>query len=501
MHSLLDAGVVAGAALLATWQRPSRRVRAAAVSLGLLTSSAMLVHLSGGYIELHFHFFVMIVVIALYQSWLPFLLAIGYVLVEHGVVGVLMPTAVYNHPDAWAHPWKWAAIHAVFVAGASIASLVNWRLNEAARAHTELVLNSVGEGIIGVDPQGTISFVNPAATRMLGWSMEECSGKSLPAILQHVDDTCGTQAPSPLAIPLQDGTEQQVTDAVFCRKDGTQFPVEYVRTPIREYDRCLGAVITFKDITERKKIDRMKNEFISTVSHELRTPLTSIRGSLGLVAGGVAGAIPPQAKTMIDIAHKNSERLVRLINDILDIEKIESGKMVFDLKPQELMPLVEQAIEANHAYAEQFGVTIVLRHAKPGAMVNVDADRLTQVLTNLLSNAAKFSPRNAPVEVAVSRRDGALRVAVTDHGPGIPAEFHDRIFQKFAQADSSDTRQKGGTGLGLSISKAIVERLGGQIGFTTALGGGTTFYVDLPEWRPPANGGGESEDYPQVRIH
>lgn len=237
-----------------------------------------------------------------------------------------------------------------------------------------------------------------------------------------------------------------------------------------------------RNITERKKMERMKNEFISTVSHELRTPLTSIRGSLGLITGGVAGELPPRVRTMVDIAYKNSERLVRLINDILDIEKIASGKMVFDLKPIELMPLIEQVVEANRAYAAEFGVTLMLEQHLSDVIINTDSDRLTQVLTNLLSNAAKFSPRDDTVIISVVRQEHAIRVAITDHGPGIAEAFRDQIFQKFAQADSSDTRQKSGTGLGLSISKAIVERLGGTIGFETSPGHGTTFYFDLPRW-------------------
>jgi PAS domain S-box-containing protein len=260
-------------------------------------------------------------------------------------------------------------------------------------------------------------------------------------------------------------------------------------TGVREFEARLvvsgeqEVLAIIRDISERKATDRLKNEFISTVSHELRTPLTSILSSLGLVTGGVAGEIPPKARAMLDIAHKNSERLVRLINDILDTEKIESGKVAFNIVPIDLMPHVAQAIEANRTYGEQLGVRFELTGALPGAGVRADSDRLTQVMTNLLSNAAKFSPRGNTVTVSVSRRGELLRIAISDHGPGIPPEFQSRIFQKFAQADSSDTRQKGGTGLGLSISKAIVERLGGQIGFETAAGKGTTFYVDLPEWR------------------
>src|SRR6185436_1945117 len=158
----------------------------------------------------------------------------------------------------------------------------------------------------------------------------------------------------------------------------------------------LGSVA---DITERKRVEKLKNEFISTVSHELRTPLTSIRGSLGLISGGVAGVLQPKAKSMIDIAQKNCERLVRLVNDILDIEKIESGKMTFSLKPLDLAPLIEQSIDANRAYAQSLGVTIRLENPMPGLKVVADSDRLNQVLTNLLSNAAKFSPRGETVVV------------------------------------------------------------------------------------------------------
>jgi PAS domain S-box-containing protein len=239
------------------------------------------------------------------------------------------------------------------------------------------------------------------------------------------------------------------------------------------------------DITDRKHIDRMKNEFVSMVSHELRTPLTSIRGALGLIAGGVAGEVAPHVRTMVDIAYKNSERLGRLIDDILDIEKIESGKMVFDLKPIELGPLVEHMIEANRAYGKQFQVGFALESHIEGVEVCADADRLAQALTNLLSNAVKFSPPDETVVISVAPHPIGVRIAVIDRGFGIPDEFRDRIFQKFAQADSSTTRQRGGSGLGLSITKAIVEKLGGQISFESTLGAGTSFFLDLPLWRAP----------------
>jgi PAS domain S-box-containing protein len=247
------------------------------------------------------------------------------------------------------------------------------------------------------------------------------------------------------------------------------------------------ALVLVRDITERKKVDRLKNEFVSTVSHELRTPLTSIRGSLGLLKGGVGGTLPAEAANLVDIAFNNSERLVRLINDILDIEKIESGKLQFERRPIDLGQLVASAIEANDGFAAEFGVRLTFGARLEAAVVLGDPDRLMQVMANLLSNAVKFSPRGGEVHIDLTRRRDGFRVAVRDHGPGIPPAFRHRVFERFAQADSSDRRQTGGTGLGLSISKAIVERHGGTIGFDTSESG-STFWFELPDASglPPA---------------
>ena len=236
---------------------------------------------------------------------------------------------------------------------------------------------------------------------------------------------------------------------------------------------------------ERKEIDRMKSELISTVSHELKSPLTSILGSLSLIVSDEADNLPIETKKMIDIAYRNSQRLLRLINNMLDIKKIEFGKMNLHLQPLELTPLVTRAIEANRAYAKQLDVEFVLKEISSGVSVNADSDYLMQVLTNLLSNAARFSPPNDAVVISIAESPAAreaVRVAVTDHGPGVPKQFHSRIFQKFAQARPPGARRKDGTGLGLSIAKAIVESMGGQIGFDTEPNVETTFYFDLPEY-------------------
>jgi len=224
----------------------------------------------------------------------------------------------------------------------------------------------------------------------------------------------------------------------------------------------------------------MKSEFVSTVSHELRTPLTSISGALGLVAGGALGEMSEQMRQMLGIAQRNSQRLTHLINDLLDMEKIAAGKMQFDMQMQPLRPLVEQALDAHRSYGAERNVELSLARAVPEVRVRIDSQRLLQVLSNLLSNAIKFSPENGTVEVDVEAGAGQVRVRVRDHGPGVPAAFRDRIFQKFAQADASDTRQKGGTGLGLAISRELVERMQGRIGFESTEGEGATFYFELP---------------------
>lgn len=257
---------------------------------------------------------------------------------------------------------------------------------------------------------------------------------------------------------------------------------ETYKTPLfDEKGEIVGTTGFARDITERKEIDRMKSEFVSTVSHELRTPLTSLSGALELVLSGKMGDFSEKIKSLLDMAYSNCNRLINLINDILDIEKIEAGKMDFEIKTLELMPLISQAIQLNLQYAQKFNVEIKLLENLPTVFVQVDANRLIQVITNLLSNAIKFSEANAPVEVSVIKINGEIRVSVTNYGAEIPEEFKGKIFQKFAQADSSDSRQKGGTGLGLSISKLIIEKMNGHINFISE-NNKTTFYFDLPEF-------------------
>ena len=269
------------------------------------------------------------------------------------------------------------------------------------------------------------------------------------------------------------------------RRDGVHIWIEVRVTPV-VWEGAPAAQATFLDITQRKNVDRMKNDFISTVSHELRTPLTSISGSLGLISAGMAGKIPEEAHNLVQIASNNSDRLVRLINDILDIEKIESGRMEIAFFPIQVWSLLEMAVESNRGFAERFGISIEISEAPEDARVLGGIDQLMQVFTNFLSNAIKFSPLRSTIDVGARRTSGgAIRFFVTDHGRGIPMDFRDRIFDKFTQADQGERRESG-TGLGLSICKLLIERHQGKVGFVSEIDIGSTFYFDLAEYHDDA---------------
>lgn len=269
-------------------------------------------------------------------------------------------------------------------------------------------------------------------------------------------------------------------ELVIVTARGNERWVRTIGIPRFANGRCQSVYGTFQDISEHKRVDRLKSEFISTVSHELRTPLTAISGSLGLIAGGALGSVSEQVQQMIAMAYKNSQRLTYLINDLLDMEKLVAGKMHFDMQPHPLLSLLQHALEANRGYGAERHVALELAAMLPDVTLLVDNQRFMQIMSNLLSNAIKYSPPNGAVEVAAALHEREVRVSVRDRGPGVPAEFRERIFQKFSQADSSDTRKKGGTGLGLAITRELVERMGGRIDFESVEGQGAHFFFDLP---------------------
>ena len=399
----------------------------------------------------------------------------------------------------------------------------------------ELILQSAGEGIYGVNREGKTTFINPVAAKMLGYAQEELIGEPMHRLLHH-SKADGTDYPleeCPVYKSLKDGTIHHITNEIFWRKNGSHFPVEYVSTPIQEQGDIVGAVITFKDITERQAIEKIKNEFIAVVSHELRTPLTAIHAALNLLSTGLIDANSQKGRRAIAIAEENSDRLVRIVNDILDLERLQSGKMGLSKQPCNAADLMVKAINSMQEMANRNQVNLSV--SPQSIVLNVDSDRLLQVLTNLLSNAIKFSPQGATVWLTVelqgnlnqesavgagftdnlttktdnltkpapvgeqksavgagftdnltAKTDNLTKPApavlfqVKDQGRGIPPEKIDSIFERFHQVDASDSRKQGGTGLGLAICRSIVQQHGGEIWVESVLGKGSNFYFIIP---------------------
>lgn len=348
------------------------------------------------------------------------------------------------------------------------------------RRQTQLILESAGEGIIGVGPRYRITFVNPAAERMLAAIPGELVGRDVFSALHPTrpDTVPVPQNETPIYHALVEGTERTTAEGTFWRKDGSSFPAQYTGAPIRTQRGVIGAVITFQDVTRRREVERMKDEFISVVSHELRTPLTSIRGALGLLAGGKLGSFPDKAQRMLDIAVSNTDRLVRLINDILDIERIDSGRVTMQKRPIEIGDIMAQAVEVMRPMAEKGGITLELQPVN--ATIFADPDRMMQTFTNLISNAIKFSPSSGKITLAGHSESDRIHLTVTDQGRGIPPDKLQSIFERFQQVDASDSREKGGTGLGLAICRTIIHQHEGEIWAESTVGQGSVFHITLP---------------------
>ncbi|MFA9274654.1 MAG: PAS domain S-box protein [Candidatus Aquirickettsiella gammari] len=337
------------------------------------------------------------------------------------------------------------------------------------------LINSSLIGIFQGDMNGHLTLVNDVFLAMLGVQRDELIGKHVEWLKLTSPDYF--EAHQAALNDLQLHGQTNPFEAELSRHDGSKVPVMVGLAQLEGSNfEWVGFVL---DLTEQKKADRVKTEFLSVVSHELRTPLTSIRGALGLLEHGAAGNLSPKIQHLIQIAHRNSQRLGKLVNDLLDMEKISSGKMEFKTEIFDLQALAQQAIEANTNYANAMDIHYQLASNETAHAVG-DPERVMQVFANLLSNAAKFSPKGAVVSIRLIRCEQQWRIEVEDQGQGIPPEFREQIFTRFAQADGSDTRQQGGTGLGLSIAKSFVEKMGGTIGFESEIGRGSLFWFTLP---------------------
>ena len=345
--------------------------------------------------------------------------------------------------------------------------------------------------VFEVDTRATILDMNPAAENLFGYASPEMVGRNIITMLLAGDDRSRTEAW--WATFIAAGKPATLVAENCMRRDGLALACEWTMTPLAtEEGQVNTIVLQGRDITQQRAAERVRSEFTSTLSHELRTPLTSILGSLQLLRSGALGDVPKDQDEIVEIAERNGKRLLDLINEVLDIEKIESGRLTLEPEPLELAELLSESLRLNQGFADRFHVRLALEGSVAPVTVRADRKRLMQVMTNLLSNAAKFSPPSGSVDVSVTLRGGMVRVGVGDRGPGIPEAFRNRIFGRFAQADSADSRIKGGTGLGLAISKRLIEMMQGRVGFEDRAGGGTTFFFELPVMEPGASAENET---------
>ena len=351
--------------------------------------------------------------------------------------------------------------------------------DRAARANderTRAVAENMLEGLITVDREEKIRSVNPAAEQMFGYPAFELLGKHLKmlmpqSIAPHADQFIADVRPKALG---------KITEWEGRRKNGELFKFEL---SLFEFQTPEGIQVGghIRDISERRKLERMKREFVATVSHELRTPLTSIRGSLSLLSGGALGDLPEEAADVVKIAERNTVRLIGLINDILDLERLEVGKMEMHYADLPAQTILNRSAEVVRGFAEESGIRLEI--VPSPLQVKVDGDRIVQVLVNLLSNAVKFSPKGSLVRVTVAPSAELVEFRVRDEGRGVPKEHREAIFERFRQVEGSDARKQGGTGLGLAIARGIVEEHGGRIGVESELGKGSTFFFTVPAVR------------------
>jgi PAS domain S-box-containing protein len=636
-HSLEHGAPLVALAIMAMLAKDNRRAAAGFVSFGLITSSALLVHIWGGVIEAHFHFFVMIAVLTLYEDWFPFLLAAAYVVVHHGITGVLDPGGVYNHQAALQNPWKWAGIHGAFVAAAGTASVVTWRLNENVRSETQTAYRQareseerfksafndapIGMVLESIEPAtaGRFLQVNNAMCELTGYSEEELVGMHFADITHSSDleesvaleqrlmsgeltsyefakryisaagDVVWAQVhvslvhddhgqPAYAIGQVQDITERKraeesiresrrqlaeaqklaqlgswqwdiesgevtwsdelysifgmdttempsysgffervhsddrrtveaIVDRSLARREPFHEEMQIVRTDgeVRIIDahgdvmlgpdgKAAKLVGTAQDVTERRMVERKlalqeeaekehraRSDFLSRISHELRTPLNSILGFAQLMA---MEDLDKVQRENVDLIIKGGNHLLQLINEVLEISRIEAGTMTVSLEPVHLHTSVAEAIDLLEPLAAQHSVTVHNEIAADDHHVEADAQRLKQVLLNLISNAIKYNRPDGSVRITLEQRAERTFVMVTDTGQGISEENQAKLFTPFDRLGADETTVEG-TGLGLALSKLLVEAMGGTIAVESEPWIGTTFTIGFPAALPP----------------
>lgn len=351
---------------------------------------------------------------------------------------------------------------------------------DATANRLRAILESAGEAILMVDTHGFCVVANHLMGGVLGRPAEEMLGKSVHELHSITTRKFRGRAMEWVAGPGNTPPVEIQTNTIETREDHPRVFQEFSAPVLDDDGRVIGRIYVYRDVTKETEVDRMKSEFIATVSHELRTPMTSIKGSLGLVLGGIAGPLPDEAKELLAIAQNNTDRLIRLINDILDISRIEAGKMEIKKAPLSVAEAVHRSVREMEGFANQRSIQVETDLSADLPRVLADSDRLQQVLVNLLSNAIKFSPVFTAVRVSAGRDGDQIYVRVADQGPGIGPDNLQQIFDKFHRIDNASTRKTGGTGLGLAICRAIVEEHGGRIWAESKVGEGSTFIFTLP---------------------
>ncbi|HPV82569.1 MAG TPA: ATP-binding protein [Nitrospira sp.] len=496
----LGGGVLLGAIAIAA-QLPvvSRRLQAAIATYGLVTASALLVHLSGGRIELHFHFFVMMSVIVLYQDWLPFLVGLQFIVIDHGIVGTLMPSMTYVHAEGQEHPWSWALIHGSFILAQCAALIYFWRVNEVAReealqseARTRMIIETALDGVVTTNASGIITDWNTQAELMFDVARTEAIGQPLTTYLSAAHSSPVADAGMVLSGLAPGAILNRRVESIGRTGSGQEFPVELATSCL-----AIGGTQQFttfiQNISERKLHEEVlrrakdaaeaasqaKSQFLANMSHEIRTPMNGVLGMTELL---LATPLNERQRRYADTVHTSGTSLLHIINDILDFSKIEAGRLVLEHIPYDPRQLLAETSTIFREQAQKKGLSLTVTIAQdiPVTLYG-DPHRLRQILTNFISNALKFT---ATGRIAISAamdpvHSGHVRIDVSDTGIGIPPDAQERIFDSFAQADGSTTRKYGGTGLGLAIVKQLVGMMGGHMGLTSAPGEGSTFWFTI----------------------
>ena len=509
-HVVLESSAVAAFTLLATIERFGRRGRAALATIGLVSVSGILVHFSDGYIEAHFHFFVMLGVISLYQDWLPFSLSVAYVALHHATLGIFAPTTVFNHAAGMAQPLLWASIHAVFVLGLSVANLVTWRASENAaerreRAENEnrrnlsllaATLESTADGIVVISSAGRVAGFNRRFLELWripqGKLRVDDDGRALANLFEQFKDPA---AAARAVESIMETPEGESFDAVDLH-DGRTFE-RYSKAQLVN-GHAIGRVWSFRDVTAQRKAeadriesvaklaeldrlketDEFKTRFINSAAHELNTPLTPMRIQLHLIEMDKTGQLSATQKESLKILHRNFERFDRLVQDVVNSSRIQAGRLGVTRAPMDLTKLARETVAAFEAHAQAAGIS--LQVDAPGAIaIEGDTERLTQVVYNLVNNALKFTPKGGTITLRVAAEAGQPTLRVVDTGSGLTGEQIEKLFRPFSQVhDTSKTRT--GSGLGLYISRAIVELHGGRMWVESdGPGKGSTFAFQI----------------------